>query len=89
MSTKIINCNECDGRCKELGSTSKSYYNFIIKFNINEQESRINTKPLCCDMCKEIRDIEFVNEPFCSEILQIYCPFWMCNNCYNESKYDT
>lgn len=86
MSQQLNNCNKCDGRCKEFGVTKKDYYHFIIKFNINEQESRKNIKPKCCDFCKKITDTKFLNEPFCSEILEIYCPFWFCNDCYNESK---
>jgi hypothetical protein len=50
---------------------------------------RKNIKPTCCDICKKTtEEIEFLNEPFCSEILQIDCPFWLCNNCYELSKYD-
>ena len=81
-------CNECDGGCKGLKFTAKNKYHFIIKFNIEEQKARENIKPECCDFCKQIKDTKFLNEPFCSEILEIDCPFWLCNDCYHESEMD-
>lgn len=87
MSQQLNDCVECDGRCKEFGATKKEYYHFIVKFDINERETRKNVNPKCCDFCKKTTDdAKFVNEPFCSEILEIHCPFWFCDDCYHESE---
>lgn len=84
-------CSEydyCDGSCKSYKkTTSKHYYHYIMKYDINKQRERENMKPDCCDSCfKKNVEIKFLDEPFCSEILEIHCPFWLCDDCYESSK---
>jgi hypothetical protein len=69
--------------------TAKKYYDWIITKDIKELEARFDKKPEVCDICHKNREISFVIEPFCKEILDIKAPFWMCEYCYADSHDDT
>ncbi len=76
-------------RARPIGVTAARYYDWITKYDKTERMSRENSKPDCCDICSGVDcNIQFVNEPFCSEILEIEIPFWMCDACYENSRQD-
>ena len=85
LSKTVNKCNECDGGCEGFKLTKKSYYHFIFKYDIVIQNSKRTLKPNSCDFCNKITNIEFMNEPFCADVLDIHCPFWFCNDCYKTS----
>lgn len=85
---KSFKCNQCDGSCEGLKTTAKAYYHWIIKVDIEKQKLKKDSKPDCCERCEESREVSFLTEPFCAEILEINCPFWLCDWCYSLSKDD-